>query len=285
MTRRVYWGLGVLVILIIGAGCVLLLWDTGPKLLKKPPPGETYATGHYEGNKWRRRVPPDPETIFIDSKELVYGVQGGDFTYEELEEKYKFGDSKNRRVFGKYIIEKYPYSGLALTERLQLAENDENSKEFIKTIYDPSILLPRYKEMMRYHRDSPRLLFKMARLLEDDSLAESIKYGEEALKYLHLYPYNSWYGFGLHPEEIHGMLGFAYESVGGRNNMIGLLHQSVENYKSALVHFKAAVKLVESNPGRWRDSADIYLWYIKLIEKRIKRIEAGELLFGPPTSE
>ena len=275
MTRRTYWGIGVLIVLLICVSVFLFekYIDPEPKLLRKPPPGETYATGHWEGNKWCRRVPPDPETIFIDSKELdYYGIEGGEFSYEEM-------DQMNRSItiFGKHIIENYPYSRLALSVRYHRATRDENGER----IYDPSILLPRYKEMLRYHRDSPRLLFDIAALLVDDSPAEAIKYGEEALKYSHLYSTVMIGG----PERIHEMLGDAYDSVGSRNNMIGLLHQSVENYKSALVHLKAAIKLVEANPGRWRDSADIYIGWSKRLEKWIKRIEAGELLFGPPTSE
>ena len=81
MSKKLYWGLGVLMILIIGvligAGGVLLLRDTDTEpaeeiALKPPPPGETFATGHWDGDKWHRTVPKEPETITYEGEALPF---------------------------------------------------------------------------------------------------------------------------------------------------------------------------------------------------------------------
>ena len=251
MRKRMYWGLGVLVILLI-CGCVFLFEKyTDPErvLLKKPPLGETYTTGHWDGDKWIRTVPPDPETIYVD------GIK---YTYEELERANdESGWVVKQRIYGKHAVEKYPYSEVALQERYRRAEKDENNEY----IWDAAILVPRYKEMLKWHSDSPRLLQDLAALLMDVSPAEAIKYGEEALKYIHLYP-NTIYGYATYPEDIHATLGKAY--------------QLVEEYDSALVHLKAAVKLIKANPGRASkmvdetgryNAEDIYIKWIKRIKE------------------
>lgn len=251
MKPKTYWTLGVLVVLLICASVFLFEKYIDPEhdLLKKPPPGETYTTGHWEGDEWRRTVPPDPEKILID------GVWK---TYEDMEKRdSSLVRSSERDVYRKHAIENYPYSELALNGRLDRAERDENNK----WIWDKEILVPRYKAMLKWHSDSPRLLKKLAALLEEDTPAEAIKYGEEALKYTHLYPANTYNGYMVYPEDIHSTLGIAYQRVG--------------DYKSALRHLKAAVKLMEANPDRafW-NNVDTY-------KEHIKRIKAGNPLYGP----
>lgn len=265
MRNKLYWGLGVLIVLLICVSVFLFekYMDPEPELLRRPPPGETYTTGHYDGDKWHRTVPPDPETIYIDGEAegLYEGAEGGgELTYAELKEKDGGGLMSDRRVYGKYAVEHYPYSELALNERYRRAEKDEKGKR----IWDAAILVPRYKAMLKWHSDSPRLLYDLAALLEEDSPAEAIKYGEEALKYTHLYPANTYSGYWTYPERIHGMLGHAY--------------QRVADYDSALVHLKAAVKLIKAHPGRYRDSPDTYIDLIKYIEK-------GDPLIVPPTPD
>ena len=255
MTRRAYWGLVILIIGLISVGCVLLGQRTTlePKLLRKPPPGETYSTGNWLHGKWYRAVDRGPETIFIDGK-LTYGVidaEGEELTYEEIEERYNRKLGEGRIVIGDQVIEKYPYSYIAYKMRQTRATRDENGKN----IGDKDILLSRYREMLIYHRDSPDVLYRIASLLRDDSPAEAILYAEEALKYVHLYPFHC-------PEDIHSLLGYAY--------------QHVADYESALVHYKAAVKYIKANPDRQSQvdplSSPLY---------HIKRIEEGNPLFRP----
>ena len=254
MKPKTYWALGVLVVLLICA-CVYLFKtyiNSAPALLRRPPLGETYTTGHWEGDVWRRTVPPDPEKI------LISGVW---MTYEDIKRAYDHNqyNPSQRDVYRKHAIEKYPYSEEAFTERLYRAEHDENSKELVNLIWDKDILVPRYKAMLKWHLDSPCLLQKLAALLEEDSPEEAIKYGEAALKYTHLYPGDSAYG--EYPEEIHRTLGIAY--------------QRGADYDAALVHLKAAVKLMETYPDRTIWDVDIYRGWIE-------RIHAGTPRFGPP---
>ena len=128
MSKKLYWGLGVLIILLIGvligAGGVLLLWDTdtdpAEKILKPPPQGETFATGHWDGDKWNRTVPKEPETITYKGETL---------TLDEL-----FSASFNKSweekvVVLKRIIAEAPYSIYAFEARLHLTTHDENGKE------------------------------------------------------------------------------------------------------------------------------------------------------------
>ena len=119
--------------------------------------------------------------------------------------------------------------------------------------------------MLKYHSDSPRLLQDLAALTCDDSPAESIAYGKEALKYIDVYPSDSWYGLWTHPEDIHWNLGIAYQKVG--------------DYKSALVHLKTTQNLIAANPGRsdWV-SPD-------LVPSHIAAIRRGVPVYGPPSPE
>ena len=243
--------------MLIGAGGVLLLryTDPEPKLLRKPPPGETYTTGNWLHGKWFRAVDRGPETIFIDGKELTYNliidVDGEELTYEEIEERYNRALGIDKIAIGDQVIEKYPYSYIAYKTRQTRATRDENGKR----IWDKDILLSRYREMLIYNRDSPDVLYRIAMLLRDDSPAEAILYAEEALKYVHLYPFHR-------PEDIHSLLGYAY--------------QRVADYESALVHLKAAVKYIKANPDR-QSRVDPLSGPLD----DIKRIEEGTPLLRP----
>ena len=263
MKPKTYWALGVLgVAMIIGAGVFLFekYIDPAPELLRKPPPGETYTTGHWDGDEWHRTVPPDPETIYIDGKKegLDYGEKGGGYlTYAELEEKADTRSMPDLRVYGKYAIEHYPYSELAFKERRLRAKRDENGKR----IWDSDILVSRYKEMLKWHSDAPNLLRDLAGVLYDnENYTEVIKYGEEALKYMHLYPVESGSAYGTWPEDIHVYLGLAYQEVG--------------DYDAALVHLKAAVKAIEAHP-------ETTTWRVDTFKDYIKHIKAGRPLKGP----
>lgn len=143
MTRRVYWGLGVLAILIIGVSAVLLLWDIEPKLLKKPPPGETYTTGHVDG--------------------------------EELNNKLIKMQRRNHQYGPRVVEERLYYDG-----------------NFTIIVNEP-VPVVRYKEKLKYHLDHSPLFFDLASLVEDEFPKELITYRKGSLKYVDLYPSDSWY--------------------------------------------------------------------------------------------
>ena len=219
-----------------------------PKLvLRAPPSGETYGTGYWDDDKWHRTAPPAPEKISVDGEML---------TYEDLRMRLSYGSSDDHRKVYQHLIEAYPYSELALQGRYSLAGD---------VWPDKSLLLLRYKEMLKYHPDSPRVLQKLAQLTEEDAPEESIFYATEALKYVDLYPSDSTYGLWTEPEEIHGNLGMAYQRVG--------------DYGSALVHLKKTRDLIYANPGRrWgKDYAD------DVIVGHIEAIENGNPIYGPPS--
>ena len=274
MPKKMYWGFAALIILNIGVACVLLLRrpDTEPKIIykvpsaevmqqvrkanavKKPPPGETYGTGHWHGDEWHRTAPPEPEAISVDDEM---------WTYADLEMKVRYGYGERMKAY-RLLIEAYPHSELALHARYQLTERDENGKFIFP---DSQTKLERYKEMLKYHPDSPRLLQDLAELTEVDAPEESIFYAKEALKYVDLYPSDSWYGLWTEPEEIHHNLGFAYQRVG--------------DYDSALVHLKEIKTLIEANLGRRWDTD----YLDNVIIPNIEAIENGNPRYGPPSEE
>ena len=85
--QKFYWALGVLVMLFM----VWFFYNVGPPLdteqppgslpkpeqvaappiLKAPPQGETFATGHWEGDQWQRTVPEAPATVMHDGKAMT----------------------------------------------------------------------------------------------------------------------------------------------------------------------------------------------------------------------
>ena len=271
MSKKLIWGLGFLVGLIIGVSAAMLMrqTDTEPKVIykvpsaeviqqarkanavKRPPPGETYGTGHWDGEEWHRTVPPEPEAVPVDGEML---------TYADLRMKLSRGPDERRKAY-QLLIEAYPYSELALQGRYYFTKYDKNGYP----LPDDSInKLEAYKEMLKYHPDSPRVLRDLARLTEEDAPEESIFYATEGLKYVDLYPSDTTYGRWTEPEEIHASLGKAYQMVG--------------DYESALVHLKKTQALIYANPGRtWeKDFADV-------IGREIEAIENGDPIYGPPS--
>ncbi len=267
MKRKMYWGVAILILLLICVTGVFLHLNRTPtepevfyevpsaevmqqvrksNAVKRPPSGETYGTGHWEGEEWHRTAPPEPDEISVDGEML---------TYADLRMKLKVSYGEDRRKVYQHLIEAYPYSELALQGRWSLAGD---------VWPDKSLLLPRYKEMLKYHPDSPRVLQKLAQLTEVDAPEESIFYATEGLKYVDLYPSDSTYGRWTEPEEFHANLGMAYQRVG--------------DYESALVHLKKTRALIYANPGRrWeKDYADVFGNYIKAIED-------GNPIYGPPS--
>ncbi|MCG9127623.1 hypothetical protein JT359_08500 [Candidatus Poribacteria bacterium] len=135
---------------VIGAGGVLLLQhtDTEPATLKTPPPGETDGTGYWRGDKWHRTVPHRPESVSVNGEVL---------TYEELEKKTR-QSARRANPYALRVLEEYPYSEAALHARYILAKYDEN----LEMIYDKPTLIHSYREMLKYHPDSPRPLHDLA---------------------------------------------------------------------------------------------------------------------------
>ncbi len=268
MSKKMIWGFCSLIIGLIGVIAVLLIRDRDTEpikiykvpdiatqdvkkvVLKPPPDGETYATGHWHGDEWHRTVPPEPEAVSVD---------GEMWTYADLERKIMHGPPEDRRKANLRLIEAYPYSELALEARYDFTKYDKNNK---RIPWGSRNELPQYKEMLKYHPDSPRLLQDLAQLTQADSPEESIVYAKEALKYVDLYASNSWYGLWTEPEEIHTNLGMAYQRVG--------------DYDSALVHLKAAQTLVNANPGRYWENDDTIVAHIEAIER-------GFPVYGPPS--
>ena len=275
MKSRMYWGVAILIILLIGVSVFMLMRnrDTEPKVIykvpsaevmqqvrkanavKKPPPGETYGTGYWDGDEWHRTAPPEPESVSVD---------GEMWTYADLEMKIRQGSSEVRQKAYRLAIAAYPYSELALGARYSLMRYDENGKHVFP---DSQTKLEEYKEMLKYHPDSPRLLHDLAQLTEEDAPEESIFYAKEALKYIDLYPPDSAYGRRAYPEKIHHNLGFAYQRVG--------------DYDSALVHLKKTKTLIEANLGRRWDTD----YLDNVIIPNIEAIENGNPRYGPPSEE
>lgn len=191
MTRRVYWGLAIFIILLICVGCVLVLQ-------------------HTDTNR---------EEELLKIVEQIWNMPS---------------DQRPTHYFR--FIEEYPYSKAALRARYALSRYKRVDGNFQSVGSDTSHKLSCYKEMLKYHPDSPRLLYDLAHLTEDDSPEEAIAYGKKALKYIDKYPADSTYGLHTYPEEIHYKLGQAYQEVG--------------DYKSALVHLKAAQSLMKAYPDR-----------------------------------
>ncbi len=258
MRKRLYWGIAPLIILMIGVAAVLMFrgTETDPVTIykvppdeqvrrtfrKKPPVGETFMTGHWEGDVWVRTAPPAPETVTVGDEVL---------SYEELKEKARGGGPA-----AKALVREYPYSPAALRKRYNYIRG-----------YSKAEKLEKYKEMLKYHPDSPRLLYDIMRIMYDnDSFEEAIRYGKEAVKYADAFVDTS-YARQAYPEKIHCKLSYAYQKLG--------------DYKSALVHLKSALEYVDAYPqGR---STYWFLPDRDLIVTHIEKIEAGRPVYGPQT--
>lgn len=253
MSKKLYWGLGVLLILIIGAGGVLLLWDTDTEpaekiALKPPPEGETFATGHWRGDKWHRTVPKDPETITYNGETLtLYGLYRASYdkSWEE------------RVAIRKRIIAEAPYSRTAYYAREDLATHDENGK----SISNDALRFERLKPLLKYYPDSPGLLHDLLQSGMHNHTKAAIEYGKEALKYVDMYRIDS--GYGEHPINIHNLLGYAYQIIG--------------DYNTALEHLDQALKPYGATPGGVRGAHSS--GYI--VRQHIDRIVEGNPILGP----
>ena len=256
MTRRAYWGLVILIIGLISVGCALFIQRTdtnqhpAEQILKAPPEGETFATGHWDGDTWHRTVLKNPETITY---------KGAKLTLSELySAAFHHKNSWEERVeMLNLLIAEAPYSINAYYARRHLARHDENGKY----IYDNVLLFERMKPLLKYYPDSPRLLHDLMMKIWSSHPEETIRYGKEALKYVDMYPMNS--GYSQYPESIHHLLGYAYEEIG--------------DYTTALKHLNQALKMYNIHQDRTRDS----ILSAYTLKRHIIQIHKGNPILGP----
>ena len=236
MKNQIYWALGVLVLLIIVVGMCYLVGnpfveaaedtvDTSSESeqldaqtrVKMPPPGESIATGHWEGDVWKRTVPPEPETVMHEGKPLTLR--------ELLRASYDSTNSWEEKVaILNRIITEAPYSKEAYSARDTLANHDENGE----TIRDDALLFERLQPLVNYHPDNPSLLSDLLMYGKDIHPETAIHYGKEAIKYVKRYRMDSLYG--AYPEQIHYHLGYAYQLIGDYDTALGHLDQALILY-------------------------------------------------------
>ena len=219
--------------------------------LKPPPPGETFATGHWDGDKWHRTVPKEPETITFEGEALpLYKLYNASFHFEKSWEE--------RVAILRRIIAEAPYSKDAYYARKHLANHDENGK----SIRDYGLLFERLQPLLKYHPDSPDLLHALLFYSRRSDPEAVIRYGKEALKYVDMYRMES--GYGAFPEGIHHFLGYAYQEIG--------------DYNTALEHLNQALKLYTAvHQGRmWGAGSGS-----SIVKRHIDRILEGNPALGP----
>ena len=236
MKNQIYWALGVLVLLIIVVGMCYLVGnpfveaaedtvDTSSESeqletqasVKMPPPGESIATGHWEGDVWKRTVPPEPDTLIHEGKPMTLR--------ELLRASYDSTDSWEEEVaILNRIIKEAPYSEEAYSARNTLARKDENGE----AIRDDALLFERLQPLLNYHPDNPSLLSDLLMCGKDIHPETAIRYGTEAFKYVGRYRMDSLYG--AYPEQIHYYLGYAYQVIGDYDTALGHLDQALILY-------------------------------------------------------
>lgn len=246
MKNRTYWALGILVLLIIVGVCYLVgkpsvettedTVDTPaePEQLavqtrvKMPPPGESIATGHWEGDVWKRTVPPEPENVMHQGKtmtlrEFLMTAHHGNNSWEE------------KVAILKRVIAEAPYSDEAYYARDYLATHYENGD----TIWDFALLFERLQPMLNYHPDDPRVLSDLLMYGSDVNPEAAIHYGKEFLKYDEA------------AYVAHYRLGYPYQLIG--------------DYSSAVSHYKRSLELMRSDPDRRARMEQIATEHIDLI--------------------
>lgn len=220
------------------------------EILKLPPPGETFATGHWDGDKWHRTVPPDPETIMYAGEALLLRklYQAAFYFEKSWEEKV---------VILNLITAEVPYSNEAFEARYVLATHDENGER----ISDDALVIERLKPLLKYHPDSSFLLHALLFHSRHSHLEAAIRYGKEALKYVEMRRLDA--DFVTTPEHIHYHLGELYQDIG--------------DYSTALAHLNQVLKICETvgQVGIISGGSE------DLIRKHIDRIREGNPGLGP----
>lgn len=195
--------------------------------VKMPPPGESSATGHWEGDVWKRTVPPDPETLTHEGKTMTL--------WDLLMTAYQSTDSWEERVaILNRIIAEAPYSEEAYLARDHLAKYENGER-----IWDDALLFERHLTMLEFHPDEPRLLISLLLYGSDVNPEAAIHYGKEILK-----NNEAFYA-------IHYRIAYPYELIG--------------DYSSALYHYKRCVELMRADPESDADLEQIATENIELI--------------------
>ena len=274
MRGRIYWGFLILIVLI-GVGGVLFIRHNLSQISqyeqnaadadkqiqvvgKTPvrvsnttatyqPPGESIATGHWEGDVWKRTVPPEPETVMHEGKTMTL--------YEFLMTAFHGNSWEERVAIFNRVIAEAPYSDEAYTAREILARSYDNGD----SIFDNALLFERLQPMVAYHPDNPYLLYDLLRYGKDVNPEAAIHYGKEALKYKDTIV-DRHFVFPGGAYLIHAQLGHPYQLIG--------------DYSSAVFHYKRCVELLEADPDR-----DVF--WKELATKHIERILSGNPVLGP----
>ncbi len=291
MTRRAYWGL-VPLLLIIGIFVYLIVknhvevvhfereFNAPGKVLSSledkqdpssavsekgdslpPPLGETEGTGYWEGNTWHQKnAPPQAK------KKPFWDFWSED--PDKLRRMFINGEAPpnmEHDAFGRWIIAEYPYSEAALEARLHFYRLREAD----------------LKAFLKYHPQSPRLHLAIARTTA--SSEESVAFAKKALRLL---PNSS---------EDYSHIEFHWRPDVLANMTLGREYQRLGDYKSALVHLKTTQRLLKpevvEDSGVWTvhpetgeewkmyDNRETTVYYLMVEE--IAAIESGKPQFGP----
>lgn len=188
MRKQTYWGLGLLILLIIiNVSC----------MIAKPPV----------------KTPSEPETITYEGETLSLRKLLGDAYDMNWEE---------RVPILKHIIAEVPDSKYAYYARHHLAICTENGY-FID--YNPTLLFERLEPLLNYHPDCPGLFYDLLRYGWDFDPESTISYGKKALKYVD--KHNKYTHYGAYPESIHKYLGNAYQNIGDYSTALEHFNQAL----------------------------------------------------------
>ena len=284
MTRRVYWGLAILTILVVTATVWVVLHNTAeieemkresadllpqsddPSLphtselgegspdYQPPPLGETYDTGYWEGNTWHQKPAPKPKKKWFWEREMTL-------------KEFHLHDPTD--AFIETIIQNQPYSEAALFARMH---------------YLPCSIED-LKAALKYHPDSPALHLYIAEgmpsaggegksgMFHKYSPEETVAFGEKALRLLKNSTEN--------PDVYYSVCSSTLE---GAHQALGIAYQYLGDYDAALYHLKQGQRLYEPMEG------DL-LWYgedgtaealgAAVYSANIAAIEAGTPIHKP----
>ena len=276
MRNKLYWGIAILIILLIGTAGVLFIQHNraelaqfereiheANELLQKsdnarqqtpkqaslsgaiskpaPPIGETEDTGHWDGNTWHQTKPPKPKKSWWseDTNKLRLKLVHGEIPGGEYD------------AFARRVIAEHPYSEAALEARLHF---DSGTVEGIENL----------KVALKYHPESPRFLSEIAwsgiRFPE-----ESVAFAKKALRFL---PNSS---------EDYSHLSLVFTPSVQSHATLGRAYQRLGDYKAALVHLKTAQRLLKPGiAGNWGNT----IAYDSM-SNHIAAIKAGKPILGP----
>ena len=243
MTRSVYWGVAILIFLVVTATVWVVLHNnaeiermkresaellpqsddpslqhttkhvSGSPDYQPPPLGETDDTGYWKGNVWHQKPAPQvKQKSFFDfwsedPDKLWWMWRNGKVPGKEFD------------AFIRRVIAEYPYSQAALEARLSLGGGEAV-----------------YKAALKYHPHSPRLHLAIALSNGGVDPEESVAFAKKALRLLPNSSEDYSHLETLHSKphvDAHMKLGRGYQRLG--------------DYKSALVHLKTAQRLLK--PG------------------------------------